>query len=74
MMSKIAQIAKQLHLAQRNQTPIAQFSSVDPFSLSEAYEIQHELMKQRIAEGEKIIGVKWALPQKLKWLKWGYPK
>ncbi len=71
MMSKNAQIAKQLHLAQRNQTPIEQFSSVDPFSLSEAYEIQHELMKQRIAEGEKIIGVKMGFTSEAKMAQMG---
>jgi 2-oxo-3-hexenedioate decarboxylase len=57
-MSKISKMAAQLHHAQRQQQPIAQFSTQQALTLVEAYEVQHELMKLRCQEGETLIGVK----------------
>ncbi|NDD36328.1 MAG: 4-oxalocrotonate decarboxylase, partial [Flavobacteriia bacterium] len=50
--------AKSLHHSARNQTPRAQFSSTEHYSLEDAYAIQHALIAERVAEGHEVVGVK----------------
>ena len=57
-MSRIEEFAKRLHEAQKKRQAIPQFKDDESFSLKEAYEIQHALIKERIKEGEELIGIK----------------
>lgn len=57
-MSRIQEFAKRLHDAQKQRQAISQFKEDESFSLKEAYEIQHALIKERIREGEELIGIK----------------
>lgn len=70
-MSRIAEIAHQLHTAQRNQKPIAQFSSSETFSLTDAYKIQHQLIHHRISEGEHLVGIKMGFTSEAKMAQMG---
>jgi 2-oxo-3-hexenedioate decarboxylase len=57
-MSRVEEFAKRLHEAQKNRQAIPQFKDDESFSLREAYDIQHALIKERIKEGEELIGIK----------------
>ena len=50
--------AKSLHHCLRTQTPRAQFSTTEQYSLEDAYAIQSALIAERVAEGHEIVGVK----------------
>jgi len=50
--------AKSLHHSARTQTPRAQFSTTEQYSLEDAYAIQHALIAERVAEGHEVVGVK----------------
>ncbi len=50
--------AKSLHHSARTQTPRAQFSTTEHYSLDDAYAIQHALIAERVAEGHEVVGVK----------------
>jgi len=58
MEKNISKKAKSLHQSARTQTPRAQFSTEESYPLSDAYEVQHALIAERVAEGHSIVGVK----------------
>lgn len=70
-MSRISEIGARLHAAQRQQQPTAQFSTQETLLLTDAYLVQHELIKTRIAEGEELIGVKMGFTSEAKMAQMG---
>lgn len=70
-MSRISEMATRLHQAQRQQSPIAQFSTTETFNLNQAYEIQHQLIGKRVAEGEHQIGIKMGFTSEAKMAQMG---
>lgn len=52
------QWAEALHQSARTQQPHNQFSKEHSYTLGDAYKIQHALIKERVAEGHAIVGVK----------------
>ncbi len=62
----LQQIAQQLDKAAREAKPIPQFSTNNPFSLTDAYKIQLTSIQRRIERGEKITGFKLGFTSKAK--------
>lgn len=58
--------AVKLHQSFKEQMPISQLSEQQTYSLKTAYDIQHKLVNQRVAEGNPIIGVKLGFTSKAK--------
>jgi len=63
--------AKSLHESARSQTPRAQFSTEQTYSLDDAYHIQHALIAERIEEGHAIVGVKMGFTSRAKMVQMG---
>ena len=63
--------AKSLHESARTQTPRAQFSTEQTYTLDDAYRIQHELIAERVAEGHSIVGVKMGFTSRAKMVQMG---
>jgi len=57
-MSLNSQVALSLHEAALSRTPIDQLSLNQSFTLEEAYQIQHQVIQNRLDQGHKLIGVK----------------
>ena len=54
----VSAIAQKLHLAAKNAEAIAQISTEQKFSESDAYEIQRLSIEHRLNEGEQFVGLK----------------
>ncbi|MEL7341956.1 MAG: fumarylacetoacetate hydrolase family protein, partial [Bacteroidota bacterium] len=65
-MSSFARFAERLDRAAQQAQPIPQISLEQPFSESEAYDIQALSLAQRYARGERLIGLKLGFTSKAK--------
>ncbi len=63
--------ATALHQSARTQTPRAQFSTEQTYTLDDAYHIQHALIEERVAEGHEIVGVKMGFTSRAKMVQMG---
>lgn len=67
----IADAARRVDDAARNAVAIGQMSLTQPFSVSEAYEIQRASIERRRERGEKAIGIKLGFTSRAKMIQMG---
>lgn len=69
MTRKLCEVADLLDMAQQQAAPVRQLP--DEISVADAYEVQHQIIRRRLARGERLIGAKLGFTSKAKMAQMG---